>query len=97
MNADEFWILGEVFLNGYYSVFDNSIPTSAKLGIAPHKTSTKDQIMTGSLPLTESIQWELTWLFDIYWFFNIPGFIDLYNIYQFFGEGWISIFGVPEL
>jgi len=64
-----YWLMGDVFLTGYYSIFDNSDHDNARIGFAPHATSSKpnvDTIATSSLPTTrvDDIMWELSWLFN---------------------------------
>jgi hypothetical protein len=34
-----YWLLGDAFLNGYYSIHDNDDHSNAKIGIAPHASS----------------------------------------------------------
>lgn len=34
--SDDYWLIGDTFLRGYYSVWDNP---NNRIGLAPHKTS----------------------------------------------------------
>ena len=36
-----YWTLGDSFLRGYYSIFDNDDHSNAKMGFAPHSSSDK--------------------------------------------------------
>ena len=93
---DDYWVLGDVFLQGYYSIHDNSDPLNAKLGLVPHKNSSKDFVQTGSVPNIEAAQvaWEQCWLFDVYWATHISWFIDFKFIYQPICEILLYIFPI---
>ena len=45
-----FWVFGTPILKGYYSVFDNADPTSAKLRVAPSATSSKPVLTSEGFP-----------------------------------------------
>lgn len=45
VHPSEFWLLGDAFLMGYYSIHDNEDHENAKIGFAPHKTSKKPEIV----------------------------------------------------
>jgi hypothetical protein len=46
-----FWLLGDAFLRGYYSIHDNTDHNSARIGFAPHSTSSKQKVQVGvSIP-----------------------------------------------
>ena len=40
-----YWLIGDVFLRGYYSIFDNADHNAARMGFAPHATSTKPKVV----------------------------------------------------
>ena len=46
-NTENFFILGNSFMKGYYSIFDM---TDSALGFIPHYTSTKESIFEGKPP-----------------------------------------------
>ena len=65
----EYWLIGDVFLRGYYSIFDNSNHEVPRLGFAPHATSSKPKVVAKSkIPAVnvEDVTWELTWIFDLW-------------------------------
>lgn len=72
-----YWIMGDVFLRGYYTIHNNIDHADAYLGFAPHATSTKSKVTAVTLPETnvEEVTWELTWVFDAY-FFNVWGILE---------------------
>ena len=41
-NADEFWLLGDVFYRGYYVTHDDD---NARIGIAPSSVSEKEELV----------------------------------------------------
>lgn len=45
VHSSEFWLLGDAFLMGYYSIHDNEDHEKASIGFAPHKTSKKPEII----------------------------------------------------
>lgn len=65
---DAYWLLGDAFLNGYYSIHDNINHANARLGLVPHATSTKQFPYATDAPTASvlDIQWELTWVYDVY-------------------------------
>ena len=73
MNDLDYWLLGDVFLRGYYSIYDNTNHNAARIGFAPHATSTKPKVVENS-PIpeigVEDITWELTWIFDFWYYFG---------------------------
>jgi len=46
--GQDYWLLGDVFMRGYYSIHDNSDHKNAKIGWAPHATSTKKNVVNNS-------------------------------------------------
>ena len=73
-NDMSYWLLGDVFLTGYYSIFDNSDHDNGRIGFAPHATSSKP-VVGENMPYintkVDDILWEHSWLF---WAWRGPGF-----------------------
>jgi hypothetical protein len=95
MDALDFWLLGDVFLRGYYSIFDNSDHNAAKIGFAPHATSTKPKVAANSpIPSVgvEDITWELSWVFDMWQALGAHSFSQWY--YRWNGKMWVWWFGI---
>lgn len=46
-NTADFWLLGDNFFRGFYMIHDDA---NGMLGIAPHSTSTKEEIKWGAIP-----------------------------------------------
>lgn len=89
-----YWLLGDVFLRGYYSIHHNVDHTAAQIGFAPHATSTKGKVEeNATLPTTniEDVIWELTWIYDAY-FFNIFGFFE--TNFKLASDLWVFWFGL---
>lgn len=102
VHTQEFWLLGDAFLMGYYSIHDNEDHANARVGFAPHSTSTKPDIVdfpSANIKNTfESVAWEKTWIFDWYWFWQLEWFAGipvLDSNWAYFVPGWIwvSLFG----
>lgn len=76
--SSSYWLIGDAFLRGYYSIHDNEDHTNAKLGFIPHANSIKPHIGYGDVPetTTTDLQWERTWIYDIYWAFQIEPWAD---------------------
>jgi len=76
--SDSYWLFGDAFLRGYYSIHDNEDHANARLGFIPHASSSKPFIDNGVVPetTTTDLQWERTWIFDWYWAFQIEGWAD---------------------
>ena len=47
VNSYDYWLLGDVFLRGYYSIHDAS---GKRLGLTPHITSKVGTIYSGTTP-----------------------------------------------
>jgi len=80
MAADiPYFILGDSFLRGYYSVHDH---TNNRIGLAPHNTSPKRRIELGQLPRYKQseVLAENKWLYNVASYWN-----------QFVGWFWIPI------
>ena len=45
VHKSEFWLLGDAFLMGYYSIHDNEDHDNSRIGFAPHKDSRKPHIV----------------------------------------------------
>ena len=62
----DYWLLGDVFLRGYYTIHDNSDHDNAKIGFAPHWVSSKKKVEnTNIVPETkvEDVLYECTPIF----------------------------------
>ena len=46
-NTEDYWLLGDTFLRGYYSVFNMD---SGQLGLVPHVDSDKVELVSGISP-----------------------------------------------
>ena len=89
-----YWLLGDVFLRGYYTVWDNNDATAASMKFAPHATSSKPKVIENiAIPVAnvEDVLWELTWFYDAY-FFNITGALE--STLKSFANLWIFWFGL---
>ena len=75
-NTQDYWLLGDVFLRGYYSIHDNDDIYNAKIGFVPHTDSLKKNIeFVANSPEANvgDVLWELSWLFEVYNFLKIDG------------------------
>jgi hypothetical protein len=53
----DYWLLGDVFLRGYYSIHDNSDRANARIGFAPHVKSNKKNVeRTSDLPEKDIVE-----------------------------------------
>lgn len=68
-DSASYWLLGDAFLRGYYSIHDNEDHDNAKMGIIPHANSNKPFVTYGTVPEIKAtdLEWERSWLYDIYW------------------------------
>jgi hypothetical protein len=89
----EYWVLGDVFLRGYYSTFDNNDHANARMGFVPHATSDKKFVEKSRLPVEsiENILWELSWISLL-----IPPNSDFSVISWIIGTIWVWLFGIYE-
>ena len=62
------YTFGTQAMNGYYTIFDNSDPDNARVGFAPHATSTKSVLAEDDLPSDSlwNVYWEHGYLFQVY-------------------------------
>ena len=90
----DYWTLGDAFLKGYYGIFDNDDHAAAKMGFAPHATSSKKFVEQTRLPVEslENILWELTWAAAV---FGTTG--PLSFISWMIGSFWVWFFGIYEM
>jgi hypothetical protein len=60
----DYWLVGDAFLKGYYTIHDNDDHANAKIGFAPHATSTKQLVTAEPMPKESIIDvlWELNWI-----------------------------------
>lgn len=102
VHPSDFWLLGDAFLTGYYSIHDNEDHDNARIGFAPHSSSTKPEIIefpSSNIEHTfESVAWETTWIYDWYWFWQLEWFagtpfLDANWMYYVPGWIWVSLFG----
>ena len=98
-NEDDYWLLGDIFLTGYYTIWDNIDHTAAKIGFAPHITSLKADITSGSTPYTSNYDlfYERSIIFDIYWFLQVKwfvgSFVDPYYLFYPYELLWAGFWG----
>jgi len=66
--GQDYWLLGDVFMRGYYSIHDNSDHKNAKIGWAPHANSPKKKVVNADSPETDvsDILYECTTIYN-YW------------------------------
>ena len=59
-----YWLLGDAFLKGYYTIHDNDDHANARMGFAPHAQSSKSLVENLPKPTTDvmDIIWELNWI-----------------------------------
>ena len=59
-----YWHFGTKFMEGYYTILDNSDHANAKIGFAPHATSSKVNIekLTKPTKVVDDVLWETTWV-----------------------------------
>lgn len=59
-----YWLLGDAFLKGYYTIHDNDDHANARIGFAPHAQSSKSFVEILPKPTTDvmDIIWELNWI-----------------------------------
>ena len=91
----EYWLIGDVFLRGYYSIFDNSDHDAPRMGFAPHATSTKPKVKeNATIPSIgiEDVTWELTWIFDFWYYFGALSFTQWY--FRWHAKIWVWWFGL---
>lgn len=99
--SSTYWLLGDTFLTGYYSIHDNNDHANAKIGFAPNNNSNKPDITVATVDpkyKAADLEWERTWLFDVYWAFQLNDLVgvwglDNYWFYEILGDSWAFIFG----
>ena len=98
--SSSYWLLGDAFLTGYYSIHDNENHVNARIGFVPHANSDKPFIEEGINPSKpyKDVKWERSWIYDWYWFWQIEDlagmfFLDSYWWYAWQGKIWVDIFG----
>ena len=106
VHPNEFWLLGDAFLMGYYSIHDNEDHENARIGLAPHKTSKKPGIIDFQASSIKNyykdLTWEKTWIYDWYWFWQLEFFMDipvLDSNWAYFIPGWLwaNVLGVQSV
>ena len=78
-----YWLAGLPLLNGYYTVHDNIDATKARMGFAPHVTSSKVNVATAFTPSksVEALEWELTFIYDLYRYVKVYTGDSFYSIF----------------
>ena len=78
-----YWLAGLPLMNGYYTVHDNVNPAAARMGFAPHVTSSKVNVATAFTPTykVEDLEWELNFVYDMYLYVKIFSGNSLYSIF----------------
>jgi len=84
--TDSYWLMGDAFLTGYYSIHDNEDHANARVGFVPHTNSDKPFIEQGQKPENTSVDlyWERSLTYDWYWLWQIEAFVDVF----FFDYKW---------
>jgi hypothetical protein len=87
-----YWLVGDAFLKGYYSIHDNEDHANAKMGFAPHATSAKQVVQKLTKPTIDllDILWETTWIGLLA---NPSNRFSL-GFYKFWSKAWIWAFGI---
>ena len=87
------WTVGNAFLKGYYTIHDNSDHANAKMGFAPHATSSKSKVEKLPKPTIDvlDIVWETTWI----GFWANPSKPRL-GVWEWFGNIWLSVWGIYD-
>lgn len=84
-----YWLLGDAFLKGYYSIHDNNDHSKARIGFAPHSNSKKNKVIRSQVNKDNAVEdhiWEVNWI-------GIGGNIGWYNPRRWIAKIWNLIFG----
>jgi len=89
----DFWMFGEAFMRGYYTIHENEDHTKPRLGFAPGVNSNKNVVYQALLPsqYINNVLWELTWIGDM-----VDPWSSGYGIAKFFGDIWVWLFGIRQ-
>jgi len=88
--SSPYWLLGDAFLKGYYSIHDNDDHANARIGIVPHSNSNKPFVESGSAPIKsyKDIKWERSWIYEYYWFWQIEDWTDKFFLDDYWWYEW---------
>ncbi len=94
-SPNSYWLVGDAFLKGYYTIHDNDDHANARMGFAPHATSSKSLVQKLAKPTVNMIDilWELTF---IGLWANPSSWFSL-GILEFWSNVWIWLFGIYPL
>lgn len=86
-----YWLVGDAFLKGYYSIHDNDNHASARMGWAPHTASNKHKVEKLAKPTIDvmDILWETTWIGEM----ADPSSKFSLGLFKMFSNLWIWFFG----
>ena len=94
-NKERNWKFDLSLLSGYYTVFEYGDPKSpSRIGFAPRKDSSKVHVGKESFKSKEMdnwIDWQDTWMFDLYRYIYDQTGIDIFVLFSFSGS-FVSLF-----
>jgi hypothetical protein len=85
----DYWLLGDVFLRGYYTIHDNKDHNNARIGFAPHWVSNKEKVVDTTVTDTsvKDVLYECTPVYSMW-----PQSYSAEQA-QYWGNIWANVFG----